>query len=470
MALEVTTYMRIAGVCFGFLAAAVLAATSASGTHAASVTFERLYELKPGEGVFAYARISPNGQLLAYASELPSPTTRRIVQTETVIDLKTKQVLFTEEGIDAYWSHDNERFIFLSFAGGPHTVAIRHHPGGAITRDVAPVPLGDYFSWAVRDGRNLILTIQNNFYYLDGDKAVLPASRIPPCPGIGVGARPLISKDGRRVTTFVGTTVYVRDLEDCNNILNTGLQGAKADFSWDGRYVAFHVARSDGNGSEIVIVDTQDRTVRTLTGLQGSALFPSWTKDGRLCFRYDGADYRGFMMASDVLSLPARPLPAVPSRAPEPARLTWTDLFDTPAAHRTNLVMIWSDWSPHAPNALVDLQQLAADVRARGLDVGVLTVVPHDSRREDIDRILRAHDIHLPELTMRADRLALTGARNQIPTELLFQDGVLIDQRLGPQSLGELEEWTGTGTSQKFEARSQKLKPRSQKLEARSQR
>jgi len=86
--------------------------------------------------------------------------------------------------------------------------------GDQVVRNVAPGDLGDYYSWAVRDGRNLILTIQDNFYYLDGDKAVLPASRIPPCPGIGVGARPLISKDGRRVTTFVGTTVYVRDLND----------------------------------------------------------------------------------------------------------------------------------------------------------------------------------------------------------------------------------------------------------------
>src|SRR5262245_9831035 len=262
--------MRIASVCAGLVATVLLTITAGSRTHAAGVTFQRLYERKPGEGVFAYARISPNGQLLAYASELPSPVTRRIVQTETVIDLKTKQVLFTEEGIDAYWSHDNERFIFLSFAGGPHSVAIRHHPGGAITRDVAPVALGDYFSWAVRDGRNMILTIQNNYYFLDGDKAVLPAGRVTSCPGIGAGARPLVSRDGRRVRTFVGTTVYVRDIDDCDNVLNTGLQGAKADFSWDGRYVAFHVAKSDRNGSEIVIVDTQDRTVRTLTGLPGS--------------------------------------------------------------------------------------------------------------------------------------------------------------------------------------------------------
>ena len=50
----------------------------------------------------------------------------------------------------------------------------------------------------------------------------------------------------------------------------------------DNRYVAFHVAKKDLKGYEIVVVDTQDRTVRYVTELPGSSLFPSWTKDGRL--------------------------------------------------------------------------------------------------------------------------------------------------------------------------------------------
>src|SRR5262245_58701733 len=134
----------ITGTGLGVAAAVVLFLGGTGRT--AGVSFDRLYELKPNEGVFAYARISPSGQLLAYASEMPDPTTGRIVQTETVVDLATRKVLFTEPGIDAYWSHDNERFIFLSFAGGPHNVAIRHQASGAMTRDVAPVALGDYFS------------------------------------------------------------------------------------------------------------------------------------------------------------------------------------------------------------------------------------------------------------------------------------------------------------------------------------
>jgi hypothetical protein len=422
------------------VAALLVLAVSSGSARTATVTFEKIFPLKSNEGVFAYARISPNGRYLAYASEMPNPTGRGVTQTETVVDLKDQRVVFSEPGIDGYFSNDNERMIFLSFAAGRNGVTMWHQRTGAVSRNVAPPGLGDYFSWSVRDGRNLILTIHSNFYELDGDHAVMPAGRVTSCPEIGRGDRPLISKDGRRITTFVKGHVVVRGLTDCDDILNTGLQGAKADFSFDGRYVAFHVAKNGGTGSEIVIVDTKERTVRTLTGLSGNSLFPSWTEDGRLCFRYDGADYRGFMFASNVLSLPSRPFGAPSPTLPE--RLAWTDLFPgTTPPHRTNLVMIWSDWSPHAPNALKDLQRLDADARARGLDLGVLTVVPEGSRRPDIDRILRAHDIRLPEIGLRADRIHLTGALNQIPTELLFRDGVLVEQRLGPLSYDDLTAW-----------------------------
>src|SRR5262249_13265301 len=155
---------------------------------------------------------------------------------------------------------------------------------------VAPVAEGDYFSWASRDGKDLILTIQSNYYYLNGDKGILPSKRVSSCPTTGVGERPLISKDGRRVTTFVRGAVVVRGIDNCEDIVNTGMQGAKADFSFDGRYVAFHVMKKDGKGYDIAVVDAQQHTVRTLS-LQGSSYFPSWTKDGRISFRYDGPDY-----------------------------------------------------------------------------------------------------------------------------------------------------------------------------------
>jgi hypothetical protein len=41
---------------------------------------------------------------------------------------------------------------------------------GALTRDVAPQGLGDYYSWASRDGKDLILTINSNYYYLNAGK------------------------------------------------------------------------------------------------------------------------------------------------------------------------------------------------------------------------------------------------------------------------------------------------------------
>lgn len=418
----------------------ISAALVAAAAPVAGVTFERLLPLKPNEGVFAYARISPSGRWLAYSSEMPAPGGRGITQTQTVVDLTNQRVLFTEPGIDGYFSSDDSRLIYVSHGVGPANAAIWHRETGRVTHDAAPIELGDYFSWSVHDNRDLIMTINSRYYYLDGDHAVLPAGRVAECPGVGVGARPLISKDGLRISTFVRGNVVVRNRLDCNDVFDTGLQGAKADFSWDGRYVAFHVAKADQQGSEIVIVDTKDRTVRTLTGLDGTSVFPSWTRDGRLCFRYDGSDYRGFMMASNVLSLPSRPLPVATPRLPETMR--WDEVFpETTLSHRMNLVMIWSDWSAHAPTALAALQQLEADVRARGLDVGIMTAVPEGTRRAIADDILRAHGIALPEIRLRPDRIHLTGALNQIPTELLFRDGELVSQRLGPLSYDELSSW-----------------------------
>jgi hypothetical protein len=104
---------------------------------------------------------------------------------------------------------------------------------------------------------------------------------VPPCDGSGTGQRPLLSKDGKRITTFVRGTVVVRNLDDCGDILDTGLPGAKADFSWDGRHIAFHAPKPEGGGYEILVVDWVERTVRTAVSLPGSSLSPSWTQDGR---------------------------------------------------------------------------------------------------------------------------------------------------------------------------------------------
>jgi hypothetical protein len=405
--------------------------------------FDRAYALKPNEGVFAYSRISPNGRYLAYASEMPDSNRRgAITTTQTFVDLETKQVQYQEPGIDAYWSNDGTRAIYLG-QSRPGGVTIRHRRDNRLARDVAPASLGDYFSWAVRDGRDLILTIRGNYYYLDGDKAVLPHASVPSCPDIGRGERPLISKDGRRITTFVRGTVVVRGLDHCRDIVETGLRGAKADFSFDGRYIAFHTPKSNGSGYELAVVDLERRTVRRLTGLAGSSLFPSWTEDGRLSFRYDGDDYRGFMFASNVLSAPEQPLPTTPARVP--AAPTWADVFpETPRPdERTALVLIYASWSAHTPDALRDLQSAARVFARDDAGVAVMTALELSSRREDVDRLRRAGGITLPEIPLAPDRLLLTEAPNQIPTTLLFRDGVMVDRRLGAQTAEELRQWVG---------------------------
>jgi hypothetical protein len=406
------------------------------------VRYERVHALRPDEGVFAYARVTPDGRYLAYASqERDIPRGAPVGRTVTVVDLGTREVMYTEPGIDAYWSNDGSRMIYSSFGSGTRGVTIRHHPGGAITRRVAPESLGDYYSWAVRDGRNLIVTILNNYYYLDGDRGVMPHGRIPSCPGIGSGDRPIVSHDGRRVTTFVRGTVVIRNLTGCDDIVDTGIGGGKADFSWDGRHVAMHVLKQSGRGYEIQVVDLQDKTVRTVTSLPGSSLFPSWLRDGRLFFNYDGDDYRGFMIASDVLDVPARPWPA--DREKVPSRVVWSDLFpETPApAHRLNLVMVWSTWSAHSPEALTWLQQARDDLRRRSADLGVMTAIEPATRRNDASAMRKRYEIALEEIPLDPQRFIRTEAKNQIPTTLLFRDGVLVDRRLGAQTSGELQDW-----------------------------
>src|SRR6185295_14857529 len=160
---------------------------------------------------------------------------------------------------------DGTRVIY----SGNEGVTVVNVATGAKVVSAEASGLGDYYSWAKRDGKDLILTIESNYYYLDHDKAVLPPTKVSKCDRIGTGDRPLISKDGRRITTFVKGNVVVRGLDNCNDIFDTGIQGAKADFSWDGRYIAFHALKSKGDGYEIKIVDVEQHTIRTLPNLKG---------------------------------------------------------------------------------------------------------------------------------------------------------------------------------------------------------
>lgn len=440
-------FTRILSVLF----AAAAATAAAMSVTAQTPTFTRAYPLAATEGVFAYSRISPDGHYLAYASQafdttrpgsksntnLYGPVGIVKSQTVTIVDLQTSKVLYTERGIDPYWSLDNERVIY----SGP-SVSMWHRKSGEVTRDVVPDNLGDYYSWAVRDGRNLILTITGNYYYLDGDKGVMPASKVPNCPGIGAGDRPLVSKDGRKITTFVRGNVIVRDIDDCNGVINTGMAGQKADFSYDGRYIAFHAQRAGTNHYDIIVVDLEKKTFRTVTAsLTGTSLFPNFTRDGRLSFRYDSPEYRGFMFATDFLGLPASPLPATGSELP--ADRVWRDVFaekDRPNTAYT-MVLIWSTWSAHSPIALDDMQRARAYWRDQNVDLTVLSAVEPASQPEDVTRLLSRNNITLPSIPLTPAGLANTEGRNQMPTTLLFRGDRLIDRRLGAQSFDALVDW-----------------------------
>jgi hypothetical protein len=425
------------------VATSLLLFRSSRLTSDATPSITRIFALSPKEGVFAYSRISPSGRFLVYASEGPTRVdSLGHRQIETVVDLQEHKVVLREPGLDAYWSNDETKLIYQSFANPwAPTVTLRDMKSGHVNKNVAPTDLGDYYSWGVRDGRDLILTILGHSYYLAGNRALLPPASIPPCSGMGAGERPLLSKDGRRVTVFVRGTIVVRNLDDCNDIVDTGISGAKADFSWDGRYIAFHTPKRNGDGYEIAIVDLEQRVIRRLTGLTGSSFFPSWTRDGRLSFRYDGPEYHGFLMASHALAAPAEPLPSANSRLSHPA--TWSRVFprSSQPTHRWKLVQVWATWSAHSPMALAAAQHEQDLARRSGRDLAVVTATDPASQREDVRRMLNRYDIRLPHIRLSSSGLALTEGTNQMPVVLLFDGDRLVDRRLGAQSSADLDAW-----------------------------
>src|SRR3954470_21077404 len=79
--------------------------------------YDHVFTLRPKEGVFAYARISPDGKRLAYASQIAARPSAQRDCAGTAVDLTTKKTLFTEGGIDAYWSNDGTRLIYSGIGG-----------------------------------------------------------------------------------------------------------------------------------------------------------------------------------------------------------------------------------------------------------------------------------------------------------------------------------------------------------------
>jgi hypothetical protein len=403
------------------------------------VRLTRAFPLRSVERVFAYSRISPDGATLAYSSEMPDPALAGgVTRTIRLVDLASGTILLEEPGIDPYWSPGGDRFIYLSLVGEEPSVTVRRFPLGAVVREVASPELGDYFSWGVRDGRDVILTVKNNFYLLDSASRAGASGRVASCPRFGTGERPLISKDGRLVTSFIGGNVAVRRIDDCERVIDTGLPGQKADFSWDGRYIAFHAARPRGNGWAIQIVDLEQRTVRTLDGLAGSSLFPSWTRDGRLSFRYDGTEYRGFVTIENPLDIAAVPLP----RTTVSLGTQWLDVFpgtSAPAAP-VAVVTIWAPWSAHTIDAFTALRRARA-FYGPAERVAILAGVDPGSERRDVDRMLAEYGEPAPPIALTREGLVRTSARNQMPTTLLFRNGTLVAQHLGAMSFEELRSW-----------------------------
>jgi hypothetical protein len=419
----------------GFLLCCALLAAAP----AAAQTTTRVHQLEPGEGVFAYSRISPSGRYLAYSAERRQG--RLTLRTVKVIDLKSGELLFTEPGIDPYWSPDERRIIYLSYQEpDAPSVSVLTLATKAVTRDVAPVELGDYFSWADVSGRDLILTIRGNYYNLRGDRAELPARSVTSCPGIGMGERPLISKDGRRITAFVRGSLVVRSLADCEDVLDTRIPGGKADFSFNGRYIAFHAPKPDSRGYEIQIVDLQQRTLRRLDGLPGSSVFPSWTSDGRLSFRYDAEDYQGFLMASAVLDAPEAPLESSRRVDAEPA---WNDLFPrSPAPAGAAMVLVWSTWSAHSEDALKALHRFSAERGSVPADrVAIRRTLDISSKPEDAQRMIAEWQVRIPEIERTPTLAFALRTATQMPMYLLFDDGRLVGERLGAQTAEQLNAW-----------------------------
>jgi hypothetical protein len=205
-----------------------------------------------------------------------------------------------------------------------------------------------------------------------------------------------------------------------------------------------HAPREKGSGYDVLVVDLRDHTVRNVTAsLPGSSLFPSWTADGRLSFRYDSPDYRGFMFASGFLGEPARALPAPSNRLA--ATRYWSDVFPetTLPKHRINMVMVWGTWSAHMPDALRDMEQAHEYFDSHAVDVGVMTATDPVSAEADITRLLGSNSGKLARIPLAPERLKLTEMHNQNPTTLLFVDGKLVDRRMGAQTYDQLREWVG---------------------------
>ena len=117
---------------------------------------------------------------------------------------------------------------------------------------------------------------------------------------------------------------------------------------------------------------------------------------------------------------------------------------ETPApAGHLSLVLIWAPWSVHSRDAFEQLDQAREYLSARIPGLAVMNAPDPGSRESDVAQQLADFHVTIPRVKLSANGLLLTEGRNQMPTTLLFRDGVLIDRRLGAQSFERLREWVG---------------------------
>jgi thioredoxin-like negative regulator of GroEL len=105
------------------------------------------------------------------------------------------------------------------------------------------------------------------------------------------------------------------------------------------------------------------------------------------------------------------------------------------------LVLIWAPWSAHSLEAFTNLQQARDYFKTRSIVIDIRAAADPGSRESDITRQLSDFEVTVPRIPLSQKGLALTEGRNQMPTTLLFRDGLLIDRRLGAQSFEQLREW-----------------------------
>src|SRR5688572_17622098 len=90
----------------------VLAVPAFAPQEALAPRYERVHALRSDEGIFAYARVTPDGRYMAYASQERDTRDFSPVRIINVVDLRRHEVVYTEPGIDAYWSNDGTRMIY----------------------------------------------------------------------------------------------------------------------------------------------------------------------------------------------------------------------------------------------------------------------------------------------------------------------------------------------------------------------